>query len=144
MDLWEHMPGSPQKPQCSPEKARKFVERVRSRRTRHTRTLEWACAAARLSANGEYEDKAYMEHKEDPEETSVEDIDEDVLTDVEAHQEVSTNERRTLELKDIAMLPPPSSPRTEVTVSADEASRSAHDLETINAAWALCGLLGQR
>jgi hypothetical protein len=117
------MPGSPLGRQQSPEKARDYVERVRHHK--HKRTLEWACAAARLSGSQEAEDSdsSMDELPSFPEEMQSELL-ESVSTSMVLEASLGTLEA--------VKLPPRANDRKR--------SSSMHDDATMKAALVLCDL----
>jgi hypothetical protein len=129
--LWERMPGSPTKPMRSPEKTRSFVERTRG--VRKHRTLEWACAAARLpSLDGDGD-------------TDVDDVDDLPDRGSLAHvssASISGSSFSSTNNDSDAVTLPSSSPIVGSTPGGMP-SRANHDEETLIAARVLCGL-GQR
>ncbi|KAJ8469902.1 hypothetical protein ONZ45_g16737 [Pleurotus djamor] len=129
-NLWDNMPSSPAAPPFSPP-ARDYVE---FGRTQQKRTLEWACAAARLAEKDGLKLKRHKDEEEDDD------------TDIEVHEAITppgtlgaadrkwdsfiSGSGRSLKSLNIA------------SMKASTKQEEDHD-EVMKAALALCGL-GQR
>jgi hypothetical protein len=131
------MPSSPvEPPNNSPEATRVFVEFGKGK-LRRTRTLEWACAAARLA---DKEGKRKDEESLDEEKNIGMVVDEgDDTEEDEAHEAVTPFNSF---IRETPMRSGGSEKKEEVVgrTPMTKDSRESHDEETINAAMVLCGL----
>ena len=140
------MPSSPiEPPSNSPEATRAFVEFGRKGKLKRTKTLEWACAAARLSDRKTHHvghQKREERERDDPDHFNlglVEDdggdteLDEDheAITPFHSFRRETVNSTPGVDFED-----------GQETPRKDSAGngKANHDEETMNAALVLCGL----
>jgi hypothetical protein len=138
------MPSSPiEPPSNSPEATRAFVEFGRKGKLKRTKTLEWACAAARLSDRKTHHGHHKREERDDLDHSNLGLVDDDGgdTEPDEDHEAVtpfhSFRRERVNSTPSVVM----SEDRQE-TPRKDSAGngKGNHDEETMNAALVLCGL----
>jgi len=140
------MPSSPiEPPSNSPEATRAFVEFGRKGTIKRTRTLEWACAAARLSDR-----KSHQGHHSKKEERERDDLDhfnlglvDDDGGDTEPDEDhEAITPFHSFRRERVDSTPSVMSEGGQETPRKDSAgnSKANHDEETMNAALVLCGL----
>lgn len=141
--LWENMPSSPiEPPSNSPEATRVFVEFGRKGKLKRTRTLEWACAAARLSDRKSHHGHHKREERDDLDQSNLglvyddggdtePDEDHEAVTPFHSFRRDGVNSTPSVMSEDRQ-----ETPRKD----SGEKSKAGHDEETMNAALVLCGL----
>ena len=141
------MPSSPiEPPSNSPEATRAFVEFGRKGKLKRTKTLEWACAAARLSdrkSHHGHQLKKEERERDDPDHLNLGLVDDDggdteLDEDHEAITPFHSFRRERVNSTPSSVM----SEGGQVTPRKDSAGggKPNHDEETMNAALVLCGL----
>ncbi|KAF9650469.1 homeobox-domain-containing protein [Thelephora ganbajun] len=138
--LWENMPSSPiEPPSNSPETTRVFVEFGRKGKLRRTKTLEWACAAARLSDRKSHHRK---EERDDLDHLNLGLVDDDGGDTEPDEDHEAVTPFHSFRRERVNSTPSVMSEDRQETPRKDSAGKSKanHDEETMNAALVLCGL----
>jgi hypothetical protein len=137
------MPSSPiEPPSNSPETTRVFVEFGRNGKLRKTKTLEWACAAARLSDRKSNHHKREERERDDLDHFNLGLVDDDGgdTEPDEDHEAItpfhSFRRERVNSTPSVVSEDRQETPRK----SPGENRKANHDEETMNAALVLCGL----
>ncbi|KZT27516.1 homeobox-domain-containing protein [Neolentinus lepideus HHB14362 ss-1] len=141
--LWDSMLSSPIQSPSSPQREYQYIEFGKAKDNSNKKTLEWACAVARLaSKKQQLTGGCAFSLREEPEEEDTEtqcskssagdmDVDDD-LTDEEVHEALTPNDSFGFEEE------LPNGRGQKKDQSIDEVL--AHDEDTMRAALALCGL----
>jgi len=139
------MPSSPiEPPSNSPEATRAFVEFGRKGKLKRTKTLEWACAAARLSDRKSHHGHQKKEERErdDPDHLNLGLVDDDGGdTELDEDHEAITP-FHSFRRERVDSMPSVMSEGGQETPRKGSAGggKANHDEETMNAALVLCGL----
>ena len=118
-----------------------FVEFGRKGKLKRTKTLEWACAAARLSDRKSHQKKEEQE-RDDPDHLNLGLVDDDGGdTEVDEDHEAITP-FHSFRRERVDSMPSVTSEDKQETPRKDSAGncKANHDEETMNAALVLCGL----
>ena len=144
--LWENMPSSPiEPPSNSPEATRAFVEFGRKGKLKRTKTLEWACAAARLSDRKSHH--GHQLKKEERERVDLDHLNLGLVDDDGGDTELDEDHEaitpfHSFRRERVNSTPSVMSEGGQETPRKGSASggKANHDEETMNAALVLCGL----
>lgn len=137
------MPSSPiEPPSNSPEATRAFVEFGRNGKLKRTKTLEWACAAARLSDRKSCQGHHRREGRDDPDQFDFGLVDDDGGDTEPDEDHEAITPFHSFRRERVDSTPSVMSEDRQETPRKDTAEngKANHDEETMNAALVLCGL----